>query len=1004
MRIVKVLLPVLLITSFFSSLGFAAQSDRISGSLSNGQSHVLEGNIRHQALPEYDQGRVDPAMQLGTITLLTAPTAAQESALQQLLAQQQDRKSANYHKWLTPEQYADRFGLSQNDMQQMVAWLSAQGFTMIQPARGRNWISFSGTAAQVESAFGTEIHHYNVKGELHYANATAPSIPAALAGIVSGIHGLDDFLLKPMGVKPLRPDYYSSTIGAQYIAPGDVYTIYDVNPLLTATPKIDGTGQRIAIMGQTEVYQSDINNFRTGFGITPISCTTQAAYPDDIITACSDPHFSYVPVNGGPGKVSAGDLGESDLDIEWSGAVAPGAQIIFVTSPASSGGTFNSFYYAIDNNLAPVISLSYGDCEFNENIGEANGLGARLFEQELQFANSEGITFVNSSGDTGAAACDNNGPPTTLSSTGLATLGLAVSYPASSPEVTAVGGTAVPLADFGSQYWNTPSTNPTNGGTAISYVPEQAWDDGDEFLQFCQGQTSGNGYEFCQNGLGNTALIPPWAPITSLATAQKDIGIGAGGGGASNCAVQNSNFSACVSGFTQPSWQTVNVSGQTTRMVPDVVFLATPNFPGYIFCTQLSELGDTGSGSSCNPGGATGITDALGLGNPSLVGGTSVSAPMFAGIVALLNQYTASAGQGNINKSLYQLAATAPSAFHDITTGTNHVACEAGTPSVQPTALQCPSGGVIGYSATAGFDMATGLGSVDVDKLAVALKNPPDFSVSSSTSSLSVYAGQSGTATITVTPVNNFSGPLSFSCSGPTGTSCSFNPSSVTPDGGPATTTATITAGDSSGSVVIYATTSLGTSGTASHVSNQTPAIALTVATPFTFTSTGATTFQVPQGQSANATFTLTLANGFTGTVSFTCTEPPTLTESTCKAPLPTNASGTVTFNVTTMAPTSARQRLSDRGARIFYAALLPGLLGLVLTAGTRRRSLGGMRFLGLILVMGFSTLWLASCSGSNSGQSNPGTPVGNYTITVNATSNGATVSPAPTFTVNVVQ
>ncbi len=167
----------------------------------------------------------------------------------------------------------------------------------------------------------------------------------------------------------------------------------------------------------------------------------------------------------------------------------------------------------------------------------------------------------------------------------------------------------------------------------------------------------------------------------------------------------------------------------------------------------------------------------------------------------------------------------------------------------------------------------------------------------------------------------------------------------------------------------------------------------------------GATTFQVPQGQSANAMFTLTLAPSFTGAVSFTCTEPATLTESLCTpSPQQTNASGTVTFNVTTMAPTSARLRPSERGARIFYAVLLPGLLGLVLTAGTRRRSLRGMRFLGLILVMGCSTLWLASCSGSSSGKSNPGTLVGSYTITVNATSGGATVSPAPTFTVNVVQ
>src|ERR1700690_1037207 len=236
MRILKALSLALVIASLFSSLSFAAQQDRISGSLSSGESHVLKGNIRHQALPEYDRGRVDPGMQLGTITLQTAPTAAQESAIKLLLAQQQDRKSPNYHKWITPEQYASRFGLSENDMQKMVAWLASHGFTMIQPARGRNWISFSGTAAQVENVFGTEIHHYNVKGELHYANAAAPKIPAALAGIVVGVRGLDDFHPRPMGVKRVRPDYFynGTQFSGQFIAPGDIYTMYDINPPLTA--------------------------------------------------------------------------------------------------------------------------------------------------------------------------------------------------------------------------------------------------------------------------------------------------------------------------------------------------------------------------------------------------------------------------------------------------------------------------------------------------------------------------------------------------------------------------------------------------------------------------------------------------------------------------------------------------------------------------------------------------------------------------------------------------
>ncbi len=346
MRIVKALSLALLIASLFSSLSFAAQQDRISGSLTGGQRHVLKGNVRHQALPEYDQGRVDPGMHLGTITLQTAPTAAQESALKQLLAQQQERKSPNYHKWITPAQYADRFGLSQNDMQQLVAWLSAQGFTMIEPAHGRNWISFTGTAGEVENAFGTEIHHFNVKGELHYANATPPQIPAASRWHSRWRAWAGRFPPRPMGINVSVSDRTTSTAGRnlrrQFIAPGDIYTIYDISPLLTATPtKIDGTGQKAGDhRGATEIFQSDITDFRTGFGLSAISCTA----PNDMITACSDPHFSYVWVEADPTLVGRRRSAEADLDLEWSGAIAPGAQIVFV----NSGDVFIPLYYAID--------------------------------------------------------------------------------------------------------------------------------------------------------------------------------------------------------------------------------------------------------------------------------------------------------------------------------------------------------------------------------------------------------------------------------------------------------------------------------------------------------------------------------------------------------------------------------------------------------------------------------------------------------------------------------
>lgn len=879
----------LLIVSSLSSLSYAAAADRIAGPLNRGRTVRLIGNVHRNAQPQFDQGPVDPAMRLGTITLLTVPTAAQLQALTQLLAQQQDRRSPNFHKWLTPEQYADRFGLSSNDMQKMSAWLKSQGFSMIQPARGRNWISFTGTAARVESAFGTEIHRYNVHGELHFANATDPVVPAALAGIVTGMRGLHDFLPRPLGIRKnpelsryARP-YYDSSVLGDLVAPGDIATIYDINALYNAG--FDGTGQKLAVMGQTDIYLSDITNFRTGFGLSPISCTTDS---NGVITACDDPHLSYVLDGTDPTVKSNGDLSEADLDLEWSGAVARGAQLIYVNST----DTKTSYYYAIDNTVAPVISLSYGECEFDDfSITNVSTGDPGPDETELMKANTEGITFVNSSGDTGAAECDN---PNTTTAAGLATLGLAVSYPASSPEVTGVGGTAIPLGNLSGTYWGT-STG-TDGGSVLAngpdngYIPEQAWNDDDEFVQYCLAQSPPS--EFCLQG-GSTR-VPGWQPLTSDVAAQNDIGISSSGGGASNCSHHSS--SACINGFASQLWQTVSIPGQTSaRFSPDVSFLATPNFPGYIYCTQLSELNDSGSGSSCASGGPAGITNALSLNRPSIVGGTSASAPVFAGIVTLLNQYTASAGQGNVNPTLYSLAENPSNkVFHPVTTGENTVLCVGGQPSNQPTALQCPasgpSAGVIGYQAsnadaTTGYNLATGLGSVDV---------------------------------------NNFAA-----------------------------------------------------------------AFAATLPSGFTFTPTTAT-YTVTQGSAADATFTVAM-NGAIGPVTFTCTDP--APESTCTAPQAISATAGVSFHITTTAPSSASLPASDRGLRIFYAAFLPGLLGILFTAGSQRRSLGP-RFLTLALLLGFSTLWLASCGGSSGGgggTSNPGTTQGTYQITVTATSGSTT-------------
>jgi len=977
----------LLIALVFSTLSYAVTPDRISGRLTSDQTVALFGNVHHKALPQYDEGPVDPSLRLGSITLLTEPTASQQKALTKLLAQQQDRRSPNYHKWLTPDQWADRFGLSPNDVHQITAWLKSQGFGGLHVARGRNWIRFSGTAAQVQSAFGTEIHRYNVDGELHVANATAPKIPVALAGMVTGLRGLHDFHLQPRGVKRARP-YYTSAKFGDLVAPGDVATIYDLNALYNAG--IDGTGQTLAVIGQTDIYQADLNGFRTGFGLSSISCTTDST---DVITACSDARFQYAVPTGltDPATpLTTGDLSEADLDLEWSGAVAPNAQIVYVNAPAVfgtggsliSGGVWVAWYDAVDNNRAAVITMSYGLCEFGDN-----GLAAD--ETELQKANSQGITFVNSTGDTGAAECDGNGTPPngTLTSTGLATQGLAVGYPASSPEVTGVGGTAIPLANLNNPtYWGT--SNGTDGGSALSYIPEQAWNDDEEIAQFCVA----NPTNFCKQG-GNTP-VTGWVLITNAKTAQQDIGISSTGGGASNCAVENSAFTACVSGFAQPSWQTVTISGQTSaRFTPDVSVMASANFPGYIFCTQLSELGTSGTGSSC----ATGISNSV-ENHGSIIGGTSASAPIVAGIVALLDQYLGGpsfTGLGNINPMLYSLAATPSNkAFNPVNTADNMVYCQAGTPgSPQPSTLWCPTAGVFGFSAlnkdtATNYNLVTGLGSVDANNLALAWAATRRVTaISLATSATQSFQGDNVTLTATVTPSAGATGNVEFD-------NGSTILGLVAPSAGGTAALTTSSLPVAANSIVAFYN---GDSALANSPASNT--VAVTVQQAFTLTPS-ATSVPVTQGSPVDVQVALTITSGFTGTVTFACSDP--APESTCTPPAATGTSGNVTFHITTTAATASLRRPLDHSSRIFYALLLPGLFGILLTAGSHKRSLRGMRMLGLTMVLGVSTMWLGSCGGGSSPTPvhDPGTPKSSYAIKVTGTSGVATGSASFTLVV----
>jgi uncharacterized protein (TIGR03437 family) len=403
-----------------------AQQSRITKPIDNTQRVTLTGHIHPKATPANDQGRVAPSLKLSYVTLTLTPSDAQKADLRNLLAEQQNPSSPNYRRWLTPQQYADRFGVSAEDMSKITQWLQGQGLSIVNVAQGRNWIAVSGSAAQIDTAFATEIHQYAVDGETHFANATNPSIPAAIGGMVLSIRGLNDFRMKAR----IQKTKYTSGSGNHYLGPIDLATIYDIAPAYNAG--VSGAGQKIVVAGQSDVPVSDIQAFQSFFNLTP-----------------NLPQMVLVPGSQDPG-ISNGDREESDLDLEWSGAVARNATILFVYSE----DVMTSVQYAIDQNLAPVISVSYGLCE--QETGSSQAL---TFQSWAQQGNAQGITWFDASGDAGAADCNDAQNP-----------GLAVDTPASVPEVTGVGGTA--FVDGGGTYW---SPSNTNGASALSYIPETSW-------------------------------------------------------------------------------------------------------------------------------------------------------------------------------------------------------------------------------------------------------------------------------------------------------------------------------------------------------------------------------------------------------------------------------------------------------------------------------------------------------------------------------------------------
>ena len=711
-------LPVLLVFASFASLANAQlqpqlsahRSARITAKVDRKVLATLHGS-HPDALARGTIGqRLSANTQLQHMVLVLKPSDEQEIALTALLDAQQDKNSGSFHKWLTPDTFATSFGVAPSDIAQVSAWLADSGLPVESVSRSGRFITFSGTVHAVETAFNTEMHNVTVDGEAHISNTTDIAIPAALSPVVKGLARLNNFFPKS-GVSDWKkvslsangsvsPDYGVSPAGTHYIGAADMATIYNSKPLTNTG--IDGKGITISVIARSNIKIADVQTYRSLFGLPQ-----------------NDPEI--IVVGQDPGQNS--DDIEAYLDAEMAGSLASGASVKFiVSSPSLVGeGIDTASLYAVDNNLGDIITMSYGGCE------GGNGAGGTAFWNVLwEQAAAQGQTVFVSSGDSGAAGCASS------SATSAGSTGYGVNALGSSNFNVAVGGTM--FVDYGpTAYWQNGGTNVVPNGTALGYIPEAAMNQSRLTTTLLNssatGTTAGSGVFAAGGGISIFTARPSWQTGSGISSTSDPTAVSGTG-------------IAINSPITGPH-----------RLVPDVSFISANGHDGTLFCAE----------GICSQNAAGQLTDA------GIVGGTSVAAPAVASAQALID--AANGGrQGNANYYYYALAnqqytasttaCTAPNGttasptvplpastcnFHDVVAGSITV----------PTSTSGTAG--IGFNAGNGYDVASGLGSMNIANVA-AHWSSVNFHSTTTTLSLTPTTGNHGDTITGAVQVSSGSG------------------------------------------------------------------------------------------------------------------------------------------------------------------------------------------------------------------------------------------------------
>jgi subtilase family serine protease len=1048
---------------------------------------TLKGNTHPLANAKNDRGRVSSNLPMTDLILVLSRDPAQQAAFDKFVASQYDPASPNFHHWLTPQQVGADFGPSETDIATISGWLTGHGFSIGDVTKDRMTIRFSGSAAQVQSAFHTEIHNLEVMGVHHIGNMSDPQIPAALAQVVVGVKSLHNFFPRPllkMGSKvtrdsatgrwlrvagvpaesavksvarpaAARPQFginvpASGNFSAYLIedvTPYDFAAIYNVLPLWTAGTPIDGTGQTIAIVGTSDIAVSDITTFRSSFGLPAYTAANQPTVVSgnsQPLTVCTDT-TEFCDTD---------DLIENTLDVEWSGATAKGANIVLVASyPASEtdDALYDSANYIVSNQTASIMNMSYGACElYNSTAGNV------LYYNLWQSASTEGIAAFVASGDAGSASCDTGGDA--IGTPYSAQLGLSVSGMASTPFNTAVGGTdftwctpSTTVACTAGSYWN--SSNAANGSNATGYIPEIPWNDScanSQLLSYIQEEATSisvtgvvDAESACNFVYNNWQSINTNTGI-DLSELIDTVG---GGGGASGCVVSdgvstctaaatstgpsNGSITLVTDGWPKPSWQTnVNIPGlpaDGVRDLPDVSFFASNGFLSSAYLMCVSALGACTYSTTSEP-------------TAQEVGGTSVASATMAGVMALINQKAGEA-QGSPNAELYTLAAAETYAncssatvansstcyFNDVNTDTIAVPCDYGAEEGYPspiTGIDSPNctvetGGDLigilpGYSAGAGYDQATGLGSLNVANVV----NAWPAATATATATVTVSPAQTTVLSTTSLSVPVTVAPTVSNATVPTGT--------VTLLGGGYTSAAEPLSGGTYTFTIPANSLAVGSDTLTVSYSGDSTYLAATGTAPITvtgtsgstgtFTMSASTPASVTPGNSATSTVTVTASGDYSGTVTLACaltsspsgaSDPPTCSSGSTTVTLSSGTtSGIASVSVSTTGATNGaltKPTIRKGNGWASCGAVLAFLIFLGIPKRRRiwRTLLGAVAVLAVLGGMtACGDFWQAPTTTTTN---TSGTTTGTYTFTVTGTGD-PTVSPAvtTTFTVTV--